>query len=340
MAVSFAELPFRWLPLNCLFVYISARPRGSTTTEDPPKSMQTQGEGASDATDILEAAKKKMEAAFASPVTKSFLAGVISGSLSTILLQPLDLVKTRLQSPVYIGTNVGMISIAANVVRQETFFGLWRGLWPSLTRCAPGVGIYFGTLHWLRSNFGSANPKALESLMMGMTARSIAAILVLPITVIKTRYESGTFKYTGLASALALTYKTEGFRGLYSGLGPTLLRDVPFSGIYLMFYTKIKSITQPHLFGEFEPMMNFCNGVMAGAFASFMTQPADVVKTNMQLDPNLQRSTWKTVLFVYQGRGVLGFWRGIVPRTLRRTIMTALSWTVFEEIMRRCKLKG
>lgn len=38
-----------------------------------------------------------------SPVTKSFLAGALSGSMSTLLLQPLDLVKTRLQTSVHIG---------------------------------------------------------------------------------------------------------------------------------------------------------------------------------------------------------------------------------------------
>lgn len=34
-----------------------------------------------------------------SPVFKAFLAGSFSGTFSTILFQPLDLVKTRLQNP-------------------------------------------------------------------------------------------------------------------------------------------------------------------------------------------------------------------------------------------------
>lgn len=288
----------------------------------------------------IDQLKRNIEATLSSPVMKSFLAGALSGSLSTLLLQPLDLVKTRLQSPVHIGTNAGMMHIAISVVRQENFLALWNGVWPSLMRCAPGVGLYFGTLHYLRSNFGSSNPKALESLCMGMTARSIAGVIMLPITVMKTRYESGKFKYRGLSNALAITYKAEGFRGLYSGLAPTLLRDVPFSGLYLMFYTKLKLYTQPSMFGGgMEPLVDFCNGVMAGALSSIVTQPADVIKTNIQLQHKGHQHLKQVLMYIYQERGVSGFWRGIVPRTLRRTLMTALAWTVFEEIMRRCKLK-
>ncbi|GFN78196.1 solute carrier family 25 member 38 homolog [Plakobranchus ocellatus] len=272
-----------------------------------------------------------------SPFVKTFVAGAFSGTCSTVLFQPLDLVKTRLQKSVNIGKNLGMFKELANVVQQEKFVGLWTGLWPSINRCVPGIGLYFTSLHWLKTHLCSDKPNPIELIILGASARTIAGVAVLPFTVMKTRYESGDFHYKSLSEALKVTYTKEGLRGLCSGLTPTLLRDIPFSGLYLMFYTNLKTFTVDKTLNP--AYTNFINGIIAGFLASLVTQPADVIKTNMQLYPKKYGRLKPVTLLIYKESGLIGFWRGIVPRTLRRTLMSAMAWTVYEEVMRTFNIR-
>merc|ERR1712020_259763 len=273
-----------------------------------------------------------------------------------------DLVKTRIQnyqipiamtnasSAEMLSKKPGMYQIARHVLATERLPGLWRGITPSITRTVPGVGLYFGSLHWLKSGFGDDKPSALQSVCLGMTARSFAATVMIPITVIKTRFESGQFNYTRMSSALIQIYKYEGIRGLCCGLVPTLVRDAPYSGLYLMFYTQLKQSAHSLITGKnlnFDMKTNgylasithFSCGIAAGLLASLVTHPADVVKTRMQLEPLMYPSAAKACKQILVLSGPRGFLIGLAPRMLRRTLMSALAWTCYEEIMRQFGLK-
>ncbi|KAG7209768.1 hypothetical protein KM043_011391 [Ampulex compressa] len=262
------------------------------------------------------------------PVLKSFLAGSVSGTFSTILFQPLDLVKTRLQSRVNLhvdcrSSSNGMLGMVTHIIQKENVFGLWKGMTPSITRVVPGVGLYFSSLHWLKGILNFEEPLTpIQAMSLGITARSMSGALLIPITVVKTRFE-------------------EGVRGLSSGLLPTLLRDAPFSGLYLMFYTQLKNVGTMSDLSPTQSLapVNFGCGILAGVLASFVTQPADVIKTKMQLYPNEFQGICNASLVLYKRYGILGYFKGIVPRMLRRTLMTTMAWTVYEEMIRYTGLK-
>ncbi|XP_055763447.1 mitochondrial glycine transporter B-like isoform X3 [Salvelinus fontinalis] len=287
-----------------------------------------------------------MELALAHPALKAFMCGSLSGTCSTLLFQPLDLVKTRLQT---LQNNmkpgapkVGMMTELVQVIRTESFLGLWKGVSPSFVRCIPGVGIYFSTFYSLKQHYfqeGRA-PNAGEAVLLGAGARAVAGVCMLPVTVIKTRFESGRYNYVSVLGALKSVCETEGPRALFSGLTATLLRDAPFSGIYVMFYSQAKRSLPPEVSSSpYAPLGNFGCGVMAGVLASVVTQPADVVKTHIQVSP----SHWTTkdaIRYIYTEHGLRGFFRGAVPRSLRRTLMAAMAWTVYEQLMARMGLKS
>ncbi|KAL7976820.1 hypothetical protein Chor_008769, partial [Crotalus horridus] len=260
---------------------------------------------------------------------------------------------------------IKMITLLLKVARTESIFGLWKGISPSFIRCIPGVGIYFSTLYMIKQHFlWEHSPTALESVLLGATSRTVAVICMLPITVVKTRYESGKYSYKSVYGALRNIYRSEGARGLFSGLSATLLRDAPFSGIYLMFYTQTQKLAPYvvltyslqklivillcgfacYLPGQLDttvaPLVNFSCGTVAGILASLATQPADVIKTHMQLSSEKYLHTGQTIALIFRNYGLAGFFHGAVPRALRRTLMAAMAWTVYEQMMAKMGLKS
>jgi len=301
------------------------------------------------------------------PVFKAFLAGSFSGTCSTVLFQPLDLVKTRIQqqgskislpsaqvvpaalpaaaAAATTSPSMGMFTVARQVLQTEHVAGLWRGILPSVTRTVPGVGIYFASLHWLKTSLGEEKPNPVQAVGLGMGARSLAATIMIPITVLKTRFESGQYGYTRMTTALVSIYRTEGVRGLTCGLLPTLVRDAPYSGLYLMFYTQLKNNVIPRcdratgLALSGGTLTHFACGITAGFMASLATHPADVIKTKMQVQPDTYSNISGTIRLIMAKSGPRGFLIGFAPRMLRRALMSALAWTVYEEIMKNLGLK-
>ncbi|XP_046863079.1 mitochondrial glycine transporter-like [Xenia sp. Carnegie-2017] len=258
----------------------------------------------------------------------AIVCGSFCGATSTLLFQPLDLVKTRIQ----INKGHGLWQSLVNVWKTDKVRGLWKGVIPSLYRTVPGVGIYYGCLHVMDAGLRK-NHSSFIWFTSGATARSVAALCLMPANIIKIRFESGCYKYKTVLGALKEIWSTEGFNGLYRGSFSTILRDAPFSGIYLMFYGQIKDIVKQSLGTEEVNSLavSMC-GLLSGLLASLLTHPADVVKTSIQASTG-PYSNLEMVQSVFYENGIQGFFKGFAPRATRRTLMAATTWTIYEKIM-------
>lgn len=98
----------------------------------------------------------------------------------------------------------------------------------------------------------------LIPLMSGVTARICAVTFVSPIELIRTKMQSQKMTYAEISGAIRNLVASQGVIGMWRGLPPTILRDVPFSGIYWSCYETIKSY-----FGVTEPTFGF--SFLAGA---------------------------------------------------------------------------
>lgn len=268
-----------------------------------------------------------------SPIMTAFLAGSFSGVCSTVLFQPLDLIKTRIQTRPSEKQPLTMASAARSVLRSEGVLGLWRGLGPSLARTVPGVGLYFTTAHTLRSRLASGSGSSSlgpgASLLVGFVSRSVACTALIPVTVLKLRSEVET----KVTASITDIYRLEGARGLTRGLLPTILRDAPFSGLYMMMYDMIRSAEWNKLDSA------LMNGLMAGCLASLVTHPMDVVKTKMQLQTRGNKTLVRACSRILIKYGPRGFFLGLGPRLIRRSLMAGLAWSVYERAMRTLGIK-
>ncbi|KJE01932.1 metallochaperone [Cryptococcus gattii NT-10] len=137
-------------------------------------------------------------------------------------------------------------------------------------------------------------------LIAGSLARTLSATVISPIEMFRTRLQALPIPgkpsptYTSVTKDMYRLVQSKGPLILYRGLGPTLWRDVPFSGIYWASFELLKtSLTSPDSPLPFSPLsttlglgpipISFMSGFVSGTFAALLTQPFDVLKTRRQV---------------------------------------------------------
>ncbi|RIA95142.1 mitochondrial carrier domain-containing protein [Glomus cerebriforme] len=284
-------------------------------------------------------------------------AGGISGLASCVLLQPFDLVKTRLQQQqqqLLLKNNDGkskslnstILRTVKNIIENESISGLWKGTVPTILRNVPGSALYFFTLSEIRQllskhqkvksqNFSNSSLPVLsnrDNLIAGMVARGSIGLIMMPITVIKVRYESNLYNYKSIWSAFTSILKHEGIKGLFYGYGATAIRDSPYAGLYLLFYERWKLlITNSTAIAS--PIIHMTSAAIAGFSATTITHPFDMLKTRMQLKPQTYPNIWLGSLKILKEEGFIGFFNGLTLRLGRKTTQAVINWTIYEALV-------
>ncbi|ORY94687.1 solute carrier family 25 member 38 [Syncephalastrum racemosum] len=287
--------------------------------------------------------------------TTHMAGGAVSGMTACVILQPLDLIKTRLQQTRHHHPkgHSTLLSTCRDIINTNGVGGLWRGTMPTILRNMPGTALYFTTLSeirhvmdatratwqpWLRRDTKAKDQAKWENLFAGVTARGSVGFIMMPVTVLKVRYESNFYNYRSMTEAFRSIVQYDGVRGLFAGYGATFIRDAPFAGIYLLCYEQCKSIINlyksTHELAVANVVVNLTSGVVAGTAATAVTQPFDLMKTRMQIDPNTYRNTWHTARHIFGEAGWRGFFDGLSLRLARKPLSSAISWAIYEEFVR------
>ncbi|KAL7286492.1 hypothetical protein TKK_0019229 [Trichogramma kaykai] len=220
-----------------------------------------------------------------------FFAGCLGGCAGIVVGYPLDTVKVHIQtqdhrSPKYRGT----WHCFRTLVARESVSGLYRGMSSPMAGVAVVNAIIFGvygqTHKYLNEGpMGSTLGDGLSShFLAGAAAGMAQAPVCSPIELAKTRLQlqGGSVnspRHAGPAQCLRHIYRSEGFRGVFGGLGITLAREIPSFGVYFATYEALtksdRQISTPHM---------LLAGGTAGTVSWIVSYPLDVVKSRLQAD--------------------------------------------------------
>jgi len=257
---------------------------------------------------------------------QSITAGSLSGLVSGFTLQPFEVLRTK---SIGLKGNASALAIARTVTATQGVKGLWRGTTASLWRQVPGIAIFYTIIE------SSPSKTRAERLKTGFIARTTATTLLLPLVVIKTKIEFGIS--TGMADATREIYRQNGVKGFWKGLLPTLARDGPYAALFFVFYREIQTAVGVDRNNDFIQrnglfawqVTNFTCALTAGAAATILTQPADVLRCHLQIDHRTGFDNFRAHL---AERGALRalYLDGLAPRITRRSLVSAINWSVFE----------
>ncbi|KAH8729465.1 mitochondrial carrier domain-containing protein [Ilyonectria robusta] len=235
-----------------------------------------------------------------SPVMRAalpFINGGISGMVATSVIQPVDMIKVRIQLAGE-GSATGPKPTAMSVTRQIISSGkamdLYTGLSAGLLRQAVYTTARLGIFDTLMKNL-TAKAKAegrqvgfSERATAGLTAGGLAAMVGNPADLALIRMQSDGLKplaerknYKSVIDALSSIAKNEGIAALWSGAAPTVVRAMALNFGQLAFFSEAKAQLKANTDLSTQAQTLSASAI-AGFFASFFSLPFDFVKTRLQ----------------------------------------------------------
>jgi solute carrier family 25 phosphate transporter 3 len=223
---------------------------------------------------------------------KAALAGGICCSITHAALCPVDVVKTRIQlDPVTY--NKGLIGGFRQVIAKEGIAGLATGLAPTAVGYFVQGWFKFGGVEFFKIQMAQrlgeqASWENRNAIYLGASgcAEFIADIFLCPLEATRIRLVSEPTFASSLPSAAARLVKEQGFiKGFYSGFGPILFKQVPYTMAKFAVQGRAAEVLADSVVGK--PLaslqggsklaVSLGSGVIAGVCAAIISHPADTL---------------------------------------------------------------
>lgn len=274
---------------------------------------------------------------------KAIFAGGVTGGIEICITFPTEYVKTQLQLDERAGVAKrykGPIDCVKVTVRDHGIRGLYRGLSVLIYGSIPKSAVRFGAFEEFKSWYAVDGVlPADKRLLCGLGAGICEAIFaVTPMETIKVKFindqTSANPKYRGFFHGVSEIIKTQGIKGTYQGLTPTILKQGSNQAIRFFVVESLKEWYKGDDHKKPVPMLvTGLFGGIAGACSVFGNTPIDVIKTRLQgLDAHKYKNTLDCAVKIFKNEGLSAFYKGTVPRLSRVCLDVAITFMIYDSL--------
>ncbi|KAI9774722.1 MAG: mitochondrial phosphate carrier protein [Candelina submexicana] len=279
-------------------------------------------------------------------------AGAVCCSVTHGGLTPVDVVKTRIQlDPVTY--NKGMIGGFRQVIAKEGASALLTGFGPTAAGYFLQGAFKFGGYEFFKQQFidylgyetASRNRTAVY-LASSATAEFFADIALCPLEATRIRLVSEPTFASGLLSGFSKIARNEGIGAFYSGFGPILFKQVPYTMAKFVVYEKVaeaiyQRVDKSTLSDGAQTGVNLGSGLMAGFAAAIVSQPADTMLSKINKTKGLPgEGTTSRLIKIAKELGLRGSYTGIGARLFMVGTLTAGQFAIYGDIKKALGATG
>jgi solute carrier family 25 2-oxodicarboxylate transporter 21 len=269
------------------------------------------------------------------------LAGALAGLVEVIMVQPLDMVKTRFQIHDK-GRNPSVPRALLDVYREGGIGRFYRGFLPEAASTMPARTAMYSTYFWVNERLSRewGGPSATAATIGGFCSGVPEGFVANPLQVVKVRLQSKEYlgQYRNTFDCFGKILRTEGVMALMAGVEATCYRNIlwngPYFGLVFEFKRRMERGNESVLMRAFGT-----SGIslIAGALATCVNAPMDTAKSRIQmqdvrLDVKKYRHAFQTLGLILKEEGLRSCYKGFAPKALRMAFGGAIGMPIFEAV--------
>ncbi|XP_011553132.3 mitochondrial thiamine pyrophosphate carrier [Plutella xylostella] len=296
---------------------------------------------------------------------QKILAGVVSGTVTRFVTQPLDVVKITTQLTRIKSDKVTSYKVARYIWRKEgppAFFkGHILGQIHSILFVSTQFYVFEVTTKYCYTHLGDKH-KRIQEFCCGLCSGCLSTVAVMPVEVVRVRQmivRDG--RYRGLAGGARAVYRRGGVLAFYEGLGASLLQIGPTVGIAFSTFT----FTQKKMLRYLKERggaperaalargnlhradhllyASVVAGSLSGLVSKTLTYPMDLAKRRMQIASHpgaedspkkklirCQATIWNCLTTAFRKEGLRGLYRGWSVTIYKAQLTSVIAFTTYE----------